>query len=114
MNPRNTQTRLEDILKALGNIYDVRRLLTKYPHEELLPEIVYNSTIYSLIIIGEAIKHIDPKYRNRYPHIKWKELISLRNELTHEYFAVNLDYLDTLIDEHLREFAQEIAKILEN
>lgn len=50
MNPRNTQTRLEDILKALGNIYDVRSLLTKYPH----------------------------------------------------------------IDEHLREFAQEIAKNLEN
>lgn len=114
MNRRSNQARLSDIFKALGVIYDVRRLLIKYPYEELLPEVAYAATINNLIIIGEAIKHIDREFKEAHREINWSEMVGLRNELAHQYFNVNAEYLDALIDDHLRDFVEAISKILEN
>lgn len=38
-----------------------------------------------LHIIGEAIVHISPQFRNQHPEVAWKPLIELRNILAHEY-----------------------------
>jgi uncharacterized protein with HEPN domain len=112
MNRRSTEARLEDIYKALGIIYDVRRLLLKYPYEELLPDVAYSATINNLIIIGEAIKHIDRDFKEAHSEINWSEMVGLRNELAHQYFNVTADYLDALIDEHLRDFVEAITKLM--
>lgn len=112
MNPRHISKRLQDIDQAIAKIYDVRRLLVKYPHEELLPEVVHNATLYSLIIIGEAIRHLGPEFRGANPHIQWEEMVGLRNRLTHQYFNVELEYIETLISEYLAKFGQEIEILL--
>ena len=114
MNRRSNESRLSDIFKALGVIYDVRRLLNKYPYEELLPEVAYSATVYNLIIIGEAIKHIDREFKNLHRDINWDEMVVIRNELAHQYFNMTVDSLDILIDEHLRDFVNSISKLLES
>ena len=113
-NRRSNQARLTDIFKALEVIYDVSRLLNKYPYEELLPEVAYSATINNLIIIGEAIKHIDREFKDAHRDIHWDEMVGLRNQLAHQYFNVTADYLDALIDDHLRDFVAAISKLIEN
>jgi uncharacterized protein with HEPN domain len=113
MNRRSNESRLTDIIKAIGVIYDVRRLLNKYPYEELLPEVAYSATVNNLIIIGEAIKHIDRKFKDSHRDINSDEMVLLRNELAHQYFNMTVDSLDIFIDEHLRDFVNSISKLLE-
>jgi uncharacterized protein with HEPN domain len=44
-----------------------------------------------LEIIGEAAKGISPAFREKYPHLRWKEMAGMRDRLIHGYFDVNLD-----------------------
>jgi uncharacterized protein with HEPN domain len=44
-----------------------------------------------LEIIGEAVRRISDKTKEVFPHLPWKEMIGVRNILTHEYNEVDLD-----------------------
>lgn len=47
------------------------------------------ATIKQLEIIGEAANHISNDLQMITPDISWREIISLRNFLVHEYFGVD-------------------------
>jgi len=47
------------------------------------------ATIKQLEIIGEAANHISSDLQMNTPDISWREIISLRNFLVHEYFGVD-------------------------
>jgi uncharacterized protein with HEPN domain len=44
-----------------------------------------------LEIIGEGAKYISIEFRNRYPKIKWKSIVGMRNKLIHEYFGMIIE-----------------------
>jgi len=44
-----------------------------------------------LEIIGEATKRISHDLREKYPDTPWKDIASMRNELIHDYFGVDVD-----------------------
>ncbi|AFL85084.1 hypothetical protein Belba_2531 [Belliella baltica DSM 15883] len=51
--------------------------------------IIRFATIKQLEIIGEAANHISKELQLSTPDISWREIISLRNFLVHEYFGVD-------------------------
>lgn len=50
-------------------------------------------TIYAVVrsfeVIGEAVKHIPPDIKKKYPKIPWKKMAGMRDKLIHEYFGVD-------------------------
>ncbi|MBI5409379.1 MAG: DUF86 domain-containing protein [Nitrospirae bacterium] len=42
-----------------------------------------------LEILGEAGRRISPNFRNAHPEIPWKEIVGLRNVISHQYEKVN-------------------------
>ena len=52
-------------------------------------ELVLNSVILKLEIIGEASKNIPEEIRDRYPEVLWQKIIGLRNVIVHDY--ANID-----------------------
>jgi uncharacterized protein with HEPN domain len=59
------------------------------------PDLVENSEfqdgiILQLLLIGEASAHLTEKTRRRYHDAPWKEMIGLRNVLTHKYWSTDL------------------------
>jgi len=50
---------------------------------------VLDTVIRNFEIIGEAGNHIPVSIQNKYPHIPWKQIISMRNSLIHEYFGAD-------------------------
>ena len=51
-------------------------------------------TIYAIIrcleIIGEAVKHIPVKMKEKYPYVPWKEISGMRDKLIHAYFGIDI------------------------
>ena len=47
------------------------------------------ATIKQLEIIGEAANHLSEEFLTSTSDIPWKEIISLRNVLVHEYFGID-------------------------
>jgi uncharacterized protein with HEPN domain len=42
-----------------------------------------------LEILGEAARKVSSRFRDEHPEIPWKEIVGLRNVITHEYGKVN-------------------------
>jgi uncharacterized protein with HEPN domain len=84
---RNFKLYLDDILNSINKI---KRYTKGMNREELIAdELTFDAVIYNLQIIGEAVKHIPPEIRDRYPQVEWRKMAGLRNIVAHAYFAID-------------------------
>ncbi|WP_300223187.1 HepT-like ribonuclease domain-containing protein [Methanoregula sp.] len=47
--------------------------------------------LYHIQIIGEAANGISPEFQAQHQKIPWKDIISTRHLLVHQYFGIDLD-----------------------
>lgn len=52
--------------------------------------VVVRSVLYSIEVIGEAVKHLSDEFKNARPDIPWRAIASLRDRVIHEYFRTNV------------------------
>lgn len=71
-----------------------------------------NAILYSLTIIGEAVKNIPDEIRVRAPDIPWKEIAGTRDFLVHGYFAVNLPIIWHAVANEVPVLRQRIEQLL--
>jgi uncharacterized protein with HEPN domain len=79
--------------QAQSYLWDIReaaRDITGFIRGDKFHEFENNKMLRSAVerqlhIIGEAVVHISPQYRNQHPEVAWKALVELRNILAHEY-----------------------------
>jgi uncharacterized protein with HEPN domain len=50
------------------------------------------SLVRLLEIIGEAASRVSKEKQAQSPEIPWRQVIGMRNRLTHAYFDINLDF----------------------
>jgi uncharacterized protein with HEPN domain len=85
---------LWDMIEAARAIVDFTRDLT--PEEFLTPgrsgEIMRLAVERELEILGEAAHRVSLPFRNEHVEIPWKEMVGLRNVISHEYDKV--DYME--------------------
>lgn len=103
---------IEDILNSIKNIEDFSKSLDK---EKFSKDILRQSAIIrQLEIIGEAAKNIPDSFREKYPRIAWKDIVGVRDVLSHAYFGVNLDRIWKIIETDLPKLKKEISRIKVN
>ena len=85
---RDPKERLRDILDAIAHIecYAARG---RQAFES--DELIQNSFVRHLQIIGEAAYALPRKIRDRESNIPWKKIMGMRHILVHDYFAVDTD-----------------------
>ena len=60
-------------------------------------ERTYKATLWDLSIIGEAARRIPVEVRKANPQIDWRQMIGMRNRITHAYEAIDVDIVwDTI------------------
>ena len=80
---RDARDRLDDILHAIDEID--RRL-----GEELPDDALHDALCFQLLVIGEAVKHLDPDARRGTSEVPWQQIAGLRDLIVHEYFRIEL------------------------
>ncbi len=76
---------------------------------------VFDSCVMRLQTIGENVKSIDDRtneqYLSNYPNIQWKQIIGLRNIISHEYANIDPEVIWSVISRHLVPLQEEIQKM---
>ena len=57
----------------------------------------YDATLRNLELIGEAATNIPSYIRSAHPEIKWRQIIGVRNRLTHGYLGIDDDIVWDII-----------------
>ena len=78
--------------------------------------VLFNSTCMCLQSIGEAIRQIDNKTNGqlfaRYPDTPWKQIIGMRNIISHEYLSIDPDLIFDIVKEELRPLLVTLRRLL--
>lgn len=80
---------------------------------DLSDGLVYDAVRVRLIEIGEAVKGIDPIRLTVAPHIPWKAIARMRDQLTHRYFDTDHAIVRDIVENELgplREATQSLTE----
>jgi len=101
--------KLKDILKVIN---DVETYLNKRKFHECHEVEVYG-VVHCLQIIGEASRSLPEDFRKKHKEINWQNIIGMRHMIVHEYFRVDLNIVEKVLNEHLPVLKSQIEKILD-
>jgi len=73
-----------------------------------------DAVIRRIEIIGEAVKNIPSKIKDRYQDIAWKELAGMRDILIHQYLGVDLDLTWRAATKEVARLKKEMSKVKED
>ncbi|MBI5414960.1 DUF86 domain-containing protein [Candidatus Peregrinibacteria bacterium] len=81
----------------------------------LKDSVLQRAFIRSLEIIGEAAKKLPLDFREKYPHIPWRNLCGVRDKLIHDYFGVDYEIVWDIVKNKLPELKRDFELMfLEN
>jgi uncharacterized protein with HEPN domain len=71
-----------------------------------------DAVVRRIEIIGEAARRVSQTTRNKYPQIPWREMMSMRNLVIHEYDVVDIKQVWETVQNKLPPLIEELAKIV--
>lgn len=74
--------------------------------------LVQDAVIRQIEIMGEAVKQLSPSFRERHPHIPWRDIAGMRDKLIHHYFSVDVQAVWLTATHDLSVLKREIQTIL--
>jgi uncharacterized protein with HEPN domain len=75
-------------------------------------EILKRAVVRDLEVIGEAANSISEKTKEKYPEIQWRQIVTTRNKIIHEYFHVSYVMVWEIIKTDLPLLEIQVDKIL--
>lgn len=63
-------------------------------------------------VLGEAASAISKETRSRFPHIPWKAVVGMRNQLIHAYFDIDHDIVWKTIQTALPDLIPQIEQAI--
>ena len=108
---RDMRLFLQDILESIQLIEEYTQALAEEEfYKNLLTQ---DAVVRRLEIMGEAAKHIDEDFRNKYPDVPWVEIAGMRDVLIHEYFGVKLERVWSIVKKDLPDLKEKMLLIME-
>jgi uncharacterized protein with HEPN domain len=111
---RNPLLFLTDIAEAIAKIESYTQSGKQNFFEN---ETIQDATLFRLQTIGEAVNQLPEELKERYPDIRWKDIVGFRNILAHRYWRVDLNLVWGLFEpngdiEQLKAVVIELIKEL--
>ena len=103
----------------LSHIVEAIERIERYTEELdrdafLVSGITQDAVIRNLEVIGEAfrnVERVDPDFAAQHPDLPLRAASSMRNLLSHGYFAVDLDIVWTTVKTSLPPMEQQVRRI---
>lgn len=80
--------------------------------EFYINELLKRAVVRELEVIGEAANNISDELKQRYPEIQWKQIISTRHRIIHDYLHVSYPVVWEIIKNDLLLLQEQVNKIL--
>jgi uncharacterized protein with HEPN domain len=71
-----------------------------------------NAVLYSITIVGEAVKQLSPEFRAKNPQIPWKAIAGMRDKCVHDYRQINTRRVWQMTQTSIPELLQAIEPLL--
>jgi uncharacterized protein with HEPN domain len=68
--------------------------------------------IRELLLIGEAANAVSSHTKTAIPHIPWREIIGMRNQLIHGYFDISYRIIWSTIKNDIPNLIVQLEKVL--
>ncbi len=107
---RYYQDYINDILEECNYLISRSKNLTFSEFEK--NEDLRRAFIRSLEIIGEAVKKLPEKVKNKNKSIPWKEIAGMRDKLIHDYFGVDYEVIWLTVSEDIPFLKENLEKII--
>ncbi|MBL1215310.1 MAG: DUF86 domain-containing protein [Ignavibacteriae bacterium] len=111
-NRLGDKARLEHILDAINEVSGYTEDISFESFQE--NSMMQFATVKQLEIIGEAANHLTTSLKDLHSEIDWREIVSLRNLLVHEYFGIDLKIVWDIVNFDLPKIKIQIAGIVNN
>jgi uncharacterized protein with HEPN domain len=72
---------------------------------------VQDAVVRNLEIIGEAAKNIPKDTKDKHKDVPWKQIIAMRNKVSHEYFGIDAVILWQTIKEDIPALKPKIGRM---
>ena len=70
-----------------------------------------DAILYNLLVIGEAVKALGEQTRARQPEVPWRQIAGLRDLIAHEYFRIDMDEIQRIVDQELKALSSAVAAL---
>ena len=74
--------------------------------------LVQDGVIRQIEIIGEATKQLSTELREKHAQIPWRDIVGMRDKLTHQYFGVDIGEVWLTAKEDIPTLKEEVEKIV--
>ena len=89
-----------------------RYMGTRSLEEFLSDDMVQAAVIRCVEVVGEAARQVSEDARRRAPGIPWAQIVGMRNILAHDYGAVDLERVYTVVTEDLEELLEHVNELI--
>ena len=70
------------------------------------------AVVKEIEIIGEAASRVSAECQAKHPQLMWRQMVGMRNRLTHAYFEVDLDIVWEVVTHDLPPLIEALEVIL--
>lgn len=101
---------VKDILDAIDK---TEHFIKDMDYQEFIQDDKTSTAVVKKIeIIGEAIKNIPPDIKAKYSNIPWRDIVGMRNKISHGYFGIDYEIVWAVIKKKLPELKTHITQML--
>ncbi len=106
---RNDKERLIDIVESIDRI---QRYSKRGRNSVEGNELVQTWIVHHIEILGEAARGVSEDFRKRHPEVPWREMVSMRNVLAHEYVGFDIERVWATVERDLPPLRRQIERII--
>lgn len=110
--PREHGDRIGDILTAIADIRADTAGMNSAAFER--SPVVIRSVLYSIGVIGEAVKTIDQDFKDAHSEIPWRAIAGIRDRIVHEYFRTNTRRIWDVVQDDLDPLENALKSAIDN
>ncbi len=107
---RRDRLRLQHMLDACDALIEFMR--GKNEDDLVTDKLLVSGVTRQIEIIGEAANMLTIELRNEHPDVPWRQIIGMRNNVIHEYFAVQTETVWDVVTNDVPVLRDQLVAII--